>query len=343
MRILFNSSVGLGDSAYLYVVLRALKRKRPDITIDVMAWSGPAKLFVLSGAVNLTIDAEKQIEGCMNRGLSDFDLYNARADEITGYDLIYNLQHHRASAYLCRQARPKRLIGMDPEPGTEKWYDHVHVTESGEHILDSFARLVTETVEPDGLVLEPRLVLPKNPGSPLRESLADLENASGPVVGVHPGAAGTERLWPYESWGLLVNRLIEEDGAVVVLFGSGLRQQGQQPVLDMPLADIIQRISGDRCLDLSGKLNVAALAFIINELDLYIGMDTGPTHLAELIGTPTVALFRLFSEDHLERWRPRGENVRLLVDRDLKAIEPDSVLTEVRRLMTARTGRASAG
>ncbi|MFC2075709.1 glycosyltransferase family 9 protein [candidate division KSB1 bacterium] len=336
MKILFNSSVGLGDSAYLYMVLRALKRARPDILMDVLAWPGPFKLFLLSGVTNLVIDAGKQIDKYSARGLADFDLFKARAGDLQGYDIIYNLQHHRASAYMCHLAEPGRLVGVDPDKDTDGWYNDIHTTAPGEHILDSLVRLLLETLDLERLPLEAQMVLPEDATLPVRQLIAELDGNPGPLVGIHPGAAGTERLWPYRYWGELVQCLLEGDKARIILFGSDLRHQGEQPVLDKPLVDIIQRLSGDRCLDLSGQLNVATLALIIGQLDLYVGLDTGPTHLAELLGTPTVALFRLFSEDLLNRWRPRGENVSLLVHEDLARISPDQVLVNSRKLLATQ-------
>ena len=46
----------------------------------------------------------------------------------------------------------------------------------------------------------------------------------------------------------------------------------------------------------------------MNELDLYIGLDTGPSHIAAALGVPTVALFHCMRRGPLvlsARWPER--------------------------------------
>ena len=56
---------------------------------------------------------------------------------------------------------------------------------------------------------------------------------------------------------------------------------------------------------------------------LYIGNDSGITHLAAAVGTPTIAIF---GPTDPAIWAPRGENVRI-VHGDLQGIGADRVLT----------------
>jgi ADP-heptose:LPS heptosyltransferase len=63
---------------------------------------------------------------------------------------------------------------------------------------------------------------------------------------------------------------------------------------------------------------------------LYIGNDSGPTHIAAAVGTPVVALFGP-TDPHL--WAPRGPHVRVL----WQGREPasvDDVLAAARAALT---------
>src|SRR5437868_6785786 len=54
----------------------------------------------------------------------------------------------------------------------------------------------------------------------------------------------------------------------------------------------------------------------------FIGNDSGPAHLAGIIGVPTIALFGTPSH----RWRPIGPRVRVMEKRSLEQITVDDVL-----------------
>jgi hypothetical protein len=69
------------------------------------------------------------------------------------------------------------------------------------------------------------------------------------------------------------------------------------------------------CLDAPGLLE---LAHAIVAAQIYIGGDTGPTHLAAALGTPTLA----FVAPPNPQWRPRGERARVAasLEEALKAL-----------------------
>ena len=53
------------------------------------------------------------------------------------------------------------------------------------------------------------------------------------------------------------------------------------------------------------------LLSLLNEAALYIGHDSGITHLSALLGTPTIALFR---NSHCGQWAPLGPYVTVIAD-----------------------------
>ncbi len=63
---------------------------------------------------------------------------------------------------------------------------------------------------------------------------------------------------------------------------------------------------------------------------VYIGNDSGISHLAAAVGTPTVALF---GPTRPEVWAPRGPSVRVLRSSNLEEIEVDAVEQAVRDLL----------
>lgn len=60
-------------------------------------------------------------------------------------------------------------------------------------------------------------------------------------------------------------------------------------------------LGGEDLLNLAGRTSLGGLAAVIRRLDLYITNDTGPSHLAEAVGTPSITLFGP-ADPH--RWAP---------------------------------------
>lgn len=103
----------------------------------------------------------------------------------------------------------------------------------------------------------------------------------GLVVESHP--AGAHRDWPIENFVSLAQQLQAEHlNRYFVLIGGQLSTAKIQA---------LQLTLKDRLLDLSGKLTLRQSAAVINALDLYVAVDTGPSHIAAALGTPAVVMF----------------------------------------------------
>lgn len=132
-----------------------------------------------------------------------------------------------------------------------------------------------------------------------RPLLAPLSR-SRPVVGIHPGAKSSSRRWPAEDFAVLADTLSDRLGAQIVLTGMPDENAAQ---------DVKERISAP-VLDLSGRTSVGTLAAVLDALDLLIVNNTGPAHLAEAVGTPTVRIWDLAEPG---RWEPLDTSRHRLV------------------------------
>jgi heptosyltransferase-3 len=77
-----------------------------------------------------------------------------------------------------------------------------------------------------------------------------------------------------------------------------LRGRGYAVVLSggaagMHSADVaaVTHSAGSGTVDLVGRVSLAHLATVISWVALYVGVDTGVSHIASATGTPTVVLF----------------------------------------------------
>jgi heptosyltransferase III len=134
------------------------------------------------------------------------------------------------------------------------------------------------------------------------------------TVVFHPGSGSREKNHPLAFWIDLIRRLRGDarfqDLKRVILLGPA-EESLYTPFRDaFPRGDTEIRISRGRDLLLK-TLDPAAL---------YLGHDSGVTHLAALSGVPTVALFK---ENNVREWGPLGPCVRVVTAR-----EPGPILLE---------------
>ena len=113
-----------------------------------------------------------------------------------------------------------------------------------------------------------------------------------PWIGLHAGARAPSRRWPAERFAAVAVELARREGATIILTG------GPDEV---ETARAVAGVMGCELLNLSGRTSLGGLAAVIRRLDLYITNDTGPSHLAEAVGTPSITLFGP-ADPH--RWAP---------------------------------------
>ena len=112
-----------------------------------------------------------------------------------------------------------------------------------------------------------------------------------PVVVVHPGASVASRRWPARNFAAVADALANA-GASIVLTGTASERDVTWEVGRTMRADAI---------DLSGRTSLDELAAIIRGAALVVSNDTGTSHLADALRTPSVVLF---SGSEVDRWAP---------------------------------------
>lgn len=68
------------------------------------------------------------------------------------------------------------------------------------------------------------------------------------------------------------------------------------------------------------------LAELLTRARTYIGNDSGPTHLAGIMGMATVALF---GPTDPRVWKPLGPDVRVIRKQPIGTINVDDVITQI--------------
>lgn len=106
-----------------------------------------------------------------------------------------------------------------------------------------------------------------------------------PGGGVNPGMAMLGKRWPAERFAAVADGLAAAGARIVLLGGPG-----DQAAVAAVLAAAAPA-TRDRLIDGAGRLSLGEVGAVIERCDLYLGNDTGVTHLAAAVGTPVVAVF----------------------------------------------------
>jgi heptosyltransferase-3 len=143
------------------------------------------------------------------------------------------------------------------------------------------------------------------------------------IIAIHPGSGSSRKCWPVERFAGVIERLWQQRQEVLVVGGpadeerlSYLQQRLVPPARgllamleDAPLIEVARQLQWCRC---------------------YLGNDSGITHLAAMLGLPTVAVFG--PSDPLV-WHPVGPDdrlIRVLFEPDLAHLPVDIVVDEIR-------------
>ncbi|MEW6066680.1 MAG: glycosyltransferase family 9 protein [Nitrospirota bacterium] len=120
-----------------------------------------------------------------------------------------------------------------------------------------------------------------------------------PIVCIHPGAGKIYKQWSTEGFAEISDWLFSE-GFHVVFIGSNS---------DLKKINEISSSTKYEAYNLGGKLSLGELIAFMGMCSLFIGNDSGPTHLAAVVGAPIIALFGSANE---RRWGPMSENMVIL-------------------------------
>ncbi len=105
---------------------------------------------------------------------------------------------------------------------------------------------------------------------------------SGPLLVLSPTSRWDSKMWGAASFATLADIFIEQNNAKVVFTGT--------PGDLQYIKGIIKKMK-HKALNLAGKTDIAQLAAVFRAADIYIGCDSGATHIAASQGTAVVAVF----------------------------------------------------
>lgn len=127
------------------------------------------------------------------------------------------------------------------------------------------------------------------------EILNSMINGRGTVI-LHPGSGGRTKCYPLECFLALADMIASTSKAPVFVLG-----EVEHETMSQTERDRIRR--SHPVLD---NLSLSDLASVLSVAEFYVGNDSGVSHLAGALGTPT---FAIFGPTDSRVWRPLGPRV----------------------------------
>jgi ADP-heptose:LPS heptosyltransferase len=137
-------------------------------------------------------------------------------------------------------------------------------------------------------------------------------------IAIHPGSGGAHKCWPVKHFAAVIDALWQRKTAVSLLAGPAEQERLTDLLHLLPIsadANLLHTLVNLPLLDVACQLQYC---------QRYLGNDSGLTHLAAMLGIPTVALFG--PSDPLI-WRPIGPLVTVLHESVLDTLSVETVLS----------------
>lgn len=298
-RFLVLRGGAIGDFIMTLPVLQALREHWPEAHLELVGYPHIARLAVAAGLVDRLRSLD---EVAMARFFADRpEFSDEQRAFISSFHVVLSYLHDPEG--LVREnllrAGARRVIYGSPR---------VERGHAADHLVKPLEELAVYVRDPC-----PRLSLQPEWLQRGRELLRE-RGLEGRPVALHPGSGSPSKNWPASRFVELARRLSAEGrGQPFFILGEADAAVGAcvaQQAPDVP------RLSDVTLVDLACALAHAKV---------FIGNDSGVTHVAAALGLRVVAIF---GPSDPERWAPRGGHVTVLraPDARLESISVEDVL-----------------
>src|ERR1043166_3671514 len=285
MKILIVRLGSIGDVVHTLPSLAAIRRACPQAEISWVVERRASEILIDNPLLDRLIEIDTK---ALRRGLMSGETLRAPRQQLrllraSAFDLALDFQGLIKSAMIARLSGARRVYGFARdslrEPASRGLLhqkvqipDCLHVIRKALHLVQGALGIATpvEISFPIGVTRE-------------AEAEADraAERAGGNYAILNPGGGWPTKLWSAEKFGALSDLLWSSYGMrSLVTYGPG----------EEDLADKVTRASRS---EKAAPVHLSLKGFyaLAKRARVYVGGDTGPTHIAVAAGAPIVGLF----------------------------------------------------
>lgn len=311
--ILVLKCLGFGSIIQMAPMLATLRAQWPEARITLLTFEQNAGLAALMPCINdvATIEFRQgRLRFAWETLRAILHLRRARPDLLIDCEFFSYYV-----AFLTHLIAPAKAvtIGYFNNRRTKDWiFTHAIAIDLSEHITQSFQKALAPIGidTPPPMLEECGFAIPQGAHESLAGKLTawgigDLGSAV--VVNINASDLCLNRRWPVERYQELLRRLAQTDAAPrdYLLIG-GHEDVEYVTACCNALAGVVG------VHNLAGKTTLPELAALLSGAALFIGNDSGPLHLAEACGVPSISFF---GPETPNLYGPRGEKHTVFYDR----------------------------
>ena len=278
MKIAIVKLSALGDIVHAMVVLQFIKKLNKKIEIDWIVEERYKDLLDNHPDVNkIHVVNFHRVKKKKSVSLLFEELRQLR--KIGFYDLVIDLQGLIKSAIVTKLIPSKNTIGFDKNSSKERFssyfYSKSFEIDYGFNVICRNVKLVSSamnfTVTNEELKTKKSFLYSKN--SYFEENIS-LNKKNILII---PGASNSSKCYSVKKLAELTTLV---DANFLVIWGSSIEKN---------MADKIKILAPN--VNICGKLSIDYLISLMSQVNLVIGPDTGPTHMAWALNIPSITLF----------------------------------------------------
>ena len=278
MKIAIIKLSALGDIVHAMIVLQFINKQYPKSEVDWFV----EKRFKGVLENNPHINQIQQINLKSAKESKSFFLFWKELRKIRKlgkYDLVIDMQGLIKSAFVARIIPSDITLGFDKDSLREslatKFYNQTYKIDYAENIIKRNIALVSQALE---LPIDQINILNKQPFlySSQKYTFNTISNRKKNIALI-PGASYPSKSYPVEKFAKLTTQI---EANFLIIWGNETEKVMAEEIKDLsPNVNILEKLSLD------------VLISLIAQVDLVIGSDTGPTHMAWALNIPSITLF----------------------------------------------------
>lgn len=288
MRILFVKLGSIGDVVHTLPALAAVRRALPGARVSWVVERRAAEILRDNPLLESVIEIDTK---ALRRWPVSGETLLATRQQLrrlraSAFDLSLDFQGLLKSAAIARLAGVRRRVGFARaslrEPASRYLLSETFQPPPRQHVIRKNLSLVEGALGVSVPASGEEFEFPVAVGEAHEREAAEIvARARAPFAVLNPGGGWPTKLWAPERYGALADEIYEREGLrSVVTYGPG----------EAELAGRVAASSRTKAA-LVASPTLKGFYALARRAAVYVGGDTGPTHLAVAAGAPVVGLF----------------------------------------------------
>ena len=265
----------LGDTCHVVPIIRTLQHAWPGTELTWIIGKAEARLMSLVDGVEfITVDKR-----------AGFGARHALREQLRGrqFDVLLHMQLALRASLVARNVAATVKLGFDRARARDlQWmFTNARVApRTREHVLDSFFGFLAALGIKDRLV-EWNIPLPENARAYAEKLIPD----SQPTLIISPCSSHVLRNWRPERYAAVADHAARKHHMRVILCGG-------PSALEVETGAAIEKtVTTAKVINQIGRDTLPELLALLGRATALVTPDSGPAHMATMVGTPVVGLY----------------------------------------------------